>query len=315
MLHLSRREFAALVATSAVAGRIAAPLALGQTTPGAPLTAADVIGRIRKNIGVEWQADTVDSLKAGNASTPVTGVVTTAMATMAVLQQAVAANANFVVTFEPTFYSRTDIPTPPAGRGGGRGARAGQPPAPLPPDPVFAAKNDFITRHNLVVFRLSDHWRRREPDPLARGFADALGWAAPQSTGDSGRFDLAPVTLETLVATLDDRLQTRGGLRVIGDPQMTVQRIAVRPGSIPIETSLATLPDVDVLVAGEVREWESTEYVRDAIFAGQRKALVLLGRIVSEEPGMALCADWIRTFVTETPVRHIPVGDPYWRPA
>jgi len=73
--------------------------------------------------------------------------------------------------------------------------------------------------------------------------------------------------------------------------------------------------NVDVIVAGEVREWESVEYVRDKVFAGEKKGLVLIGRLVSEEPGMEVCANWLKTFVTEVPVRHISAGDPYWRPS
>jgi hypothetical protein len=72
---------------------------------------------------------------------------------------------------------------------------------------------------------------------------------------------------------------------------------------------------VDVIIAGEVREWESAEYVRDKAFAGERKGLILLGRVVSEEPGMDMCAQWITTLLPEVPVRHVPAGDPYWRPA
>ena len=69
-----------------------------------------------------------------------------------------------------------------------------------------------------------------------------------------------------------------------------------------------------IVIAGEVREWESVEYVRDQVFSGSGKGLILVGRVVSEEPGMAVCADWLKTLVPEVPVRHISAGDPYWRP-
>jgi hypothetical protein len=320
MNQITRREFAALVAAGTVAGHAARPLAFGQAGSG-QVTAADIIERIRKNIGVDWRAETVDTIKAGDASTRVTGVVTTSLASLTVLQQAVKAGANFVITFEPTFYSRGDAPTPPAGRGAGPGGRgaAGAPPAPppppRPPDPVFTAKNDFIARNNLVVFRLSDHWRLRTPDPLASGFASALGWTSHQSASDPRRFDVPAITLEALTASLKKALQSRGGIRVIGDRQTRVQRVALLPGNTPIQASLAALPNVDVIIAGEVREWESVEYVRDVVFSGQRKGMILVGRVVSGEPGMAVCANWLRTFVTEVPVRHIAAGDPYWRPA
>ena len=148
MADLTRREFAALTA-----GAVAAPFTGAADVSAQGLTAEQVIDRIKKNIGVEWKADSVDTLKAGNASTVTTGIVTTSMATLAVLQQAVKARANFVITAQPTFYSRADVPSPPVGRGTA--------PPVTTPDRVFAAKNDFITKNNLVVFRLSDHWRLR----------------------------------------------------------------------------------------------------------------------------------------------------------
>ncbi len=53
------------------------------------------------------------------------------------------------------------------------------------------------------------------------------------------------------------------------------------------------LPEVDAIVAGEVREWESVEYARDLVAAGRKKALILIGRVLSEDPGMRVCADWL----------------------
>jgi putative NIF3 family GTP cyclohydrolase 1 type 2 len=304
MADLSRREFAALAAAAA-----ASPFAcVSPSSAAASLTAEELIDRIRKNIGTEWKSDSLDGVKAGDPSTIATGVVTTSMATMAVLQQAVKAGANIVITAHPTFYGRADVPTPPPGRGGANQAGA-------PADRVFSAKNEFIGRHKLVVFRLSDHWRLRRPDPLAQGIATALRWSQFQSSGDPHRFDIRAVRLDALVRNVRNALGSRGGIRVIGDPGIMVQRVGLLPGTTPIQAALTTLPHVDVIVAGEVREWETVEYVRDKVFAGEKKGLVLVGRVVSEEPGMRVCAEWLKTFVPEVPIRHISAGDLYWRPS
>jgi putative NIF3 family GTP cyclohydrolase 1 type 2 len=311
MTELSRREFAALVAATA------APLAISPRAFARAITAQDVVDRIQKNIGSEWKRETVDGLKAGEAVTAVTGIVTTSLASLDVLQRAVKVGANMVVTAEPTFYSRGDARTPPAGRGrGGAAPNAApvQPAAAAPPDPVFTGKNDFITKHNLVVFRLAEHWRQRQPDPLVQGLAKALGWTQYASTGDPRIHEIPATRLESIVGTVTKRLQSRGGLRVVGNPQMPVRRVGLLPGSTPIQASLALLPQVDVIVGGEVREWESVEYVRDKAFSGAQKALVLVGRIVSEDPGMSVCADWLKGLVTEIKVTHLSAGDPYWRP-
>src|SRR5262245_57314749 len=108
MNDISRREFVMLAAGSVLVPR---------TAPGT-LTAREVVERIRQNIGVEEKPDTVDTFKAGNPDTVVKGIVTTAMPTIDVLRQAVKRGANFVITSEPTFYSKSDASSPPSGRGG-----------------------------------------------------------------------------------------------------------------------------------------------------------------------------------------------------
>ena len=301
MAEISRREFARLAAV--------VPLLAGARDLFAAqaITAQQIIERIRKNIGVEWNADSVDGVKAGDPAVTAQGVVTTSMATLAVLQQAVKAGANVVVTAQPTFYGRADVPTPPPARGAAASAPAS--------DPVFTAKQQFIDKNGLVIVRLSEHWKQRQPDPLVQGMAAAFGWSKYQAAADPLRFQIPQLKLEAMAGHVKTALGSRGGIRVLGDPQTIVQRVGLLPGTTPIQAALKMLPSVDVIVAGEVREWESVEYLRDKIFGGEKKGLVLVGRVVSEEPGMNVCADWLKTFVSEVPVRHISAGDPYWRPA
>ena len=294
MNHLSRREFVRLSAT----GAIAASLVVDSAPIGAAAsTAQEIVDRIKQTLGVEWTAATVDTFKAGDPSTVVKGVVTTSLATMDVMRRAVRAGANMVITSGPTFYSRTDRATPPPSS-----------------DPVFAAKNEFIRTNNLVVWRFSDHWRLRTPDPFAQGLIDALGWATYSASTGPLRVTVPAVTLGALVADVKTKLNARGGMRVIGDPKARVQTIGVLPGSVPIQAMLTLLPQVDVIVAGEIREWESSEYVRDTVTAGRNKGLILIGRTLSEDTGMKVCARWLQTIVSGVPCRWMPVGDPYWRP-
>ena len=289
-MQLSRREFVTMTVAGAACG--AGLAAAGRA--GRALSAQDVVDRIKKNLGVEWKAETVDTFKAGDPATVVTGIATTALPTLAVLNQAVKAGANLIVTSEPAFYSRAEKP--------------------IPGDPVFAAKHEFIKRHQLVVWRFSEHWRFRKPDPMAQGLADALGWAKNTAADDAARVSLPPVPLDRLASHVKQALHARGGIRVIGDPKLEVRTIGLLPGNTPIQAALKVLPSVDAIVAGEVREWESAEYVRDKVTAGEKKALVLIGRIVSEEPGMSVCARWLGTIVPEVKATAIAAGDPYWRP-
>ena len=306
MTRVSRRDFVRLGG----AGAVAAPFVL-YPIPGraAVTTAQEIVDRIRKSLGVEWQADTVDTFKAGDPSTAVTGIVTTSLATIDVMRRAVKAGANMIITSGPAFYSRADRPTPPAGRGRG----AALPPS---PDRVFAAKNEFIRANNLVVWRFSDHWRLRAPNPFIEGLIDALGWTKYRAGDDSQAAVTVPaVTLTRLVEDVNRKLNARGGMRIIGHQQLRVRRIGFLPGSVPIQTTLRLLPGVDAVIAGEIREWESSEYARDTVTEGLPRALILLGRTLSEEHGMKLCAQWLQTLAPDLRCRWMPVGDPYWRPA
>lgn len=378
MQEISRRHFVALTA----AGAAAAPLILEPrlTWAAGPVTAQQIIDRIKANIGADWGADDVDTFKAGDPSSVVTGVVTTSMATLDVLQKAVQAGANFIITAAPTFYSRGDAstpggrgagagnagrgaapargqgaapargqgaapaapPGPPAARGPspatvsgpGTGASSPMPPAPPmpqsvvpapepggrgaasppPPDPVFAGKNAFIDKHKLVIFRLTQHWSARMPDPRAVGLASAMGWTKYRAGADALRYELPGMTLDALASQLKRNLGLRGGIRAIGDRAMTVRKVGLLPGYSLIQASIAMMPTVDVIVAGEVQEWESAFYAQDVAFAGLKKGFISIGRVVNEAPGMQVCADWLRPLVPEVPVRFIAAGDPYWRP-
>jgi putative NIF3 family GTP cyclohydrolase 1 type 2 len=69
---------------------------------------------------------------------------------------------------------------------------------------------------------------------------------------------------------------------------------------------------VDVVLAGEVPQWETYEYVRDAVSQNRKKAIVFLGHITSEEPGMEYCAEWLKGFLKDIPVNFVASGPSYW---
>ncbi|MEO8076633.1 MAG: hypothetical protein ABI818_09915, partial [Acidobacteriota bacterium] len=116
MQPISRRDFVLLAAS----GAVATPFALnpGFARAAAPVTAQEIVDRVKKHLGVDWSSDDVDTFKIGDPATVVTGVVTTSMATLDVLQKAVQAGANFIITAAPTFYTKADLSTL-AARGAG----------------------------------------------------------------------------------------------------------------------------------------------------------------------------------------------------
>jgi len=291
---ISRRRFAVLAGTAGIAP-------LGCLAAAEPLTAEAVVRRIQMELGGDWPSTGPDGIKAGDPSTVVKGIATTAMATLDVLKQAAKANTNLIVTYEPTFYSRADGRTPAAG------VNAAD-------EPVAKAKREFIEKNGLVVFRLRDHWQARKENDMVAGLAAALGWSARREKSDDAVHDIPPATGEATVAWIRGKLNLRGGLRAVGDRKATIRRVFLFPGSMTPAIMWQRYSEVDLIVAGEVREWENTHYAADMLTAGEKRVLVTTGRVVSEEPGMRLCAEWLKTIVKEVPAKWIAVGDPYWRP-
>lgn len=120
-------------------------------------------------------------------------------------------------------------------------------------------------------------------------------------------------TLEELGMTLKDKLSAPY-LRVAGMGEMTCRTIALIPGSVWGEMQVEVLgrPDVDVLICGEAPEWQTAEYVRDAVASGHPKGLIILGHERSEEAGMAYLVDWLGERLPEVPIHYLPAGDPIW---
>jgi len=150
---------------------------------------------------------------------------------------------------------------------------------------------------------------------INEGMARRLGWEKFLRQGDGAVFDLPEATLQSMTAELKAKLGA-SVIRVVGKPEMKVRRVALLPGAGGSAKQIGMLQrdDVDVVMSGEVPEWETVEYVRDAVAAGKAKALVLLGHVNSEEAGMEYAAEWLKGFVTEAPVQFIPAGDPFWSP-
>jgi hypothetical protein len=78
---------------------------------------------------------------------------------------------------------------------------------------------------------------------------------------------------------------------VVGDPDLRITKLALAPGAAGFTRQAKALevPGVQALVIGEAREWETVEYVADAVSEGKQKSLIILGHIPSEQAGMEEC--------------------------
>jgi putative NIF3 family GTP cyclohydrolase 1 type 2 len=289
--YASRRAVLFGAATFAGAGAVSAQ---GE---GGKLTTGQVIERIKENIGIPWRSKTVDNIIEGTADTPVRGIAVTMMATLDVVQRAAAAGKNMVITHESTYFSHQDSLDGLAG------------------DETYEHKADFLRRNGMVVFHLHDHWHGRSPDGIAMGMARELGWEKNMDPDNPRLYTFPGVSLNRFASDIESRLKIRT-MRVVGDPELSVKRVITSWGFVSLRPGIPFIsrPDVDVLVVGETREWELVEYVQDMAVSGKKKALVLLGHVVSEQAGMKYFADWAKPLFPEIPVEFIPASEPFWRP-
>ena len=279
----------AMCVTTALHGEPAEPL-------GSKPTARDIVAAIQHEIPISWNEPTVDTFKAGNPDTPVNGIAVTMMATMDVLQRAAAHGDNLIITHEPTFFDHLDAP---------QGIKED--------DAVWKKKREFIEQHGLVVWRFHDHWHSRAPDGILAGMTRALGWTHFQNPENPHLYTLPATTLRKLAADVARKLD-QPILRIVGDPAMRVSRVALAPGASGFARQVAALEldDVDVLLAGESREWETVEYAADAVSQGRRKALILIGHVPSEQAGMEDCAGWLKSFVKDVHIEFVATQQPFW---
>jgi putative NIF3 family GTP cyclohydrolase 1 type 2 len=263
-----------------------------------PLTAGQVIERIKAHVGIPWRAQTVDNLIAGTADTPVKGIATTMMATLDVVKRAAAAGKNMVITHESTFFSHQD--------------RTDQ----FLKDETYLHKLDFLNKNQMAVFHFHDHLHGLKPmDGVAKGMMRELGWEKYNDPQNFRQYTFPGIPLAKLAKELQTKLKIRT-MRVVGDPQLAIKRAMASWGNCSLMPGVPFIsrPEVDVLIIGETNEWELVEYVQDMIASGQKKALIVLGHVVSEQAGMKYCAEWLKGFVTEVPIEFIAAAEPFWGP-
>src|SRR3954454_11700659 len=183
----------------------------------AALTAGEIVNRIKAVMavqGVPWSdATTRDRFKFGGPDTVVTGIATTFMGTLEAITRASERGLNMIVTHEDTYWNDSDNT------------------AIAEADTlVYKTKIDFMTRHDIVIFRIHDHMHRQRPDFTFSGTAREVGLdPATETAPNSHRFIIPETTLGALAARVK-KVRGDEAIRVVGDPNAKVRQIAVGAG-------------------------------------------------------------------------------------
>ncbi len=258
------------------------------------MTAREVIDVIKKNFMTPWnERSTRDTFKVGDPDTVVTGVATTMMTTFDVIKRAHAAKLNLIVTHENTFWNDADNVKD------------------LGENALYKIKTDYCRQNGMVIWRIHDNQHSRRPDQTVVALLRFAGIQDENAAMQSGVRTIPETTLGALAALVKKNSGARA-IRVAGDPNMKVTKIAAGPGYAYPRMSA----DVDVVIGGEAPEsdggFDITSYVRDAASLGIPKGQITVGHMVSEEGGMEEFAKWLRGFVTGVPIQFVPCGEPYW---
>ena len=132
--------------------------AANRATPPKEFTVGEIMDAFINEVPGAPFPTTVDTLKAGNRSTKVTGIVTTMFATLEVIQKAIASSANFIIAHEPTFYNHADETNW------------------LESDEVYRYKANLLKQHQVAVWRNHDYIHRHIPDGVISAVVAKLGW-------------------------------------------------------------------------------------------------------------------------------------------
>jgi putative NIF3 family GTP cyclohydrolase 1 type 2 len=293
---LSRRKFVAASMTAFAPAVFANSLKRQTITNAASsvLTIAEVIETIKKAIPRSPFTSTVDTVKSGDANKPVTGIVTTMFATIAVIRQAIALKANLIVAHEPTFYNHQDDTQW------------------LEDDEVFKFKKKLLEDNNIVVWRFHDYWHATRPDGVLKGVLDKLQWSSYYDEKNPLLVIIPKISLGDAITHAKRKLGIQT-LRFIGDRQQECSRILVIPGAPGGRMQISALQQFkpDLLICGELQEWETSEYIRDAIAAGEKRSLIVLGHALSEEPGMEYLVTWLQPRFPDLKIIHVPSESPF----
>lgn len=234
---------------------------------------------------------TVDTLKTGVPEWKVNGIAVTFLASCQVIEQAIQSGANLIITHEPTFYNHLDQTDW------------------LKEDAVYQAKRRLIEDNRIAIWRFHDYLHSIQPDPTIVGLLKALGWSAYALPDHPLVCKLPPRPAHELVREMKSKLGIPT-VRVAGDMNMTCERVGFLVGAIGGRAHIEMCGEqaLDMLVCGEIDEWETNEYVRDAASTGRALSLAIIGHAVSEEDGMREMVPWLQARLPGMPIAFIPTG-------
>ena len=238
------------------------------------MKAQDVFNYLLEHSIEIWEK-TCDGLIAGNPQKEVKKIATCFKLTSELIEKAHNEKVDMIITHEPTFACGDHSDTP---------AR------------IDIKKRELLENSGIVVYRFHDHAHNSDPDYIHAGFIRALDLKIahqyPLESLGVCRYDLEkPLSVVQIAKRIEEKLGAEF-VRVVGDTAMQVKTLALGLGSVGFtQINLLVEKKCDVFITGEVGEVCTLEYVRDACYFGEKKAVILFGHFSAEYEGMRLLAE------------------------
>ena len=236
---------------------------------------------------------TCDTLKAGYADRETHKVAVCMFPTPALIKRAAEWGAELLIVHEPIYYNHFDN-------------QSGE--------KIEAEKRRLIEESGITVWRYHDHPHYTTPDQIATGELQRIGLKGNVEYTDI--FDLVRIKLNepTTPRELARRIEEKCGvrhLRIAGAADAQSTQVSCMFGAPGGQLEELRRDECEILITGEVCEWQLCEYARDAAELGFKKAIIVMGHVGSERDGMAYIADLLKKILPELEVRYFECGEVY----
>lgn len=288
----------------------------------------EVIDKIRDFHG-RLENSRFDKVIYGDTEKECTGVVTTCCGTVDVIRKTHELGANLLVVHEDIFFNSMDQDELVEGV------------------ELVEEKKKLLDETGIVIWRDHDHmhgngaWGKpnfskdgkpdfsKGPKPMGKiprektdyiyyGIMKELGWEE-YLVDDIKKpllYEIPETDVPTLCKFLIEKLNLNG-VRIVGKADAKVRRVFIcEHVSDHRDEELYKRMDelnADVFIPLEIVDWTLSEYVRDAVYMGQNKAILEMGHFNFEEPGMKYMAEeWLPKLLNnEIPVSFVQSGDSF----
>ena len=262
----------------------------------------EVIDRILTDSCGDFRFEnTCDLIISGSGDTEVKGIVTTFMATVDVIREAIETGHNMIITHDPKYFAGADRTEW------------------LKDDKVYIAKKKLIDDNKIVIWRYHDHMHIAKTDRIYDGLLNEIGWKDYLIKGQKHPhcYEIEETTLFDLAQFFKKKF-SMNSVRYIGDPDMKIRRVGILVGGGSLGLGREEMPmelvremELDTVVCGEITEWTLCAYINDASMLGFNNGMIILGHERTEEWGMKYMADWLKPLVEGIPVTFISAGEPF----